>query len=155
MHICLATNRMPSALLWNALVWVYSWTYVQYTLMECAGVECIHSCGIHYVESTHELQIFCLCIKLSVKWLFNICSQTILALVAYWFHNPCIAYLQFSIMYIWGIVAYIKDSTVRVINHLYFIVYWSMLIILSCYQIIIFSVTNTRSVNWVIAYPIQ
>ena len=41
------TNLTLSALMWNTLVRIHLWTRVEYTLMECAHVECIHSYGVH------------------------------------------------------------------------------------------------------------
>ena len=81
-HIHVATNRMPSALVWNALVWIYSWTRTEYTLLECARVECIDSYGVqwnHYMSCKRSI----LYVKLSVKLIFNLRSQTILALATY------------------------------------------------------------------------
>ena len=99
-HIHVATNRMPSALVWNALVWIYLWTRAEYTLLECARVECIDSYGVHWNHYT-SCKPFILYVKLSVQLLFNLCSQTILALATHWFNNRrrCIPYLQFNITY--------------------------------------------------------
>ena len=112
-HICVAANRTSSALVWNALVWIYSWTRAEYILLECTCVECIDSYGVHWNHYT-SWKPSILYVKLSVKLLFKFCSQTILALATYWFHNcrRCIPYLQFNITYEKLLLIIIIDNTI-------------------------------------------
>ena len=97
-HIFVATNCMPSALVWNALVWIYSGTGVEYTLLGCTCVECQDSYGVHWNHYT-SCKLSILYINLLVQLLLSLCSQTVLALATYWFHNhrDCI----YSILTVW------------------------------------------------------
>ena len=75
---------MPSALVWNALVQIYSQTCAEYTLMECAHVECTHTC-IEYTRITTRIVNlpFCLLSSWLNYYVFNLRSYTILVLTAY------------------------------------------------------------------------